>query len=131
MLFIAMMLAAARAALRAAALSLGTNSAKTARVTVRSRLASAQAMKVPARCCSLRPVSCASDDRFSFRSLAYSGKAFLRASMLMGTSFKEFSNGALIPEGMRDPPNGLRRGSGRGLDDLFALLPVAGAEFVG
>jgi hypothetical protein len=86
MLFIAMMLAAARAAVSASGESLGANSEKIALVTLRSRLARAQAMKVPARCCSVRPGSLARLDRLSFRSLAYSGRAFFRASMDLGFS---------------------------------------------
>jgi hypothetical protein len=47
-LFIAMMLAAARAAVSASGDSFGANSLRIALVTLRSREARAQAMKVPA-----------------------------------------------------------------------------------
>ena len=70
MLFIAMIEAAAFAASSAAGDSFGPNSATSASVTTGLRDASAEATKVPARCCSLSDGSAARLDRFSFRSLA-------------------------------------------------------------
>src|SRR4051812_9026749 len=101
MLFIAMMEAAARAAVSASADSLGANSEKMALVTLRSRLARAQAMNVPARCCSVRLASVASDDKLSFRSLAYSGRAFFRASMLMANLLEKSPHRLLDDEGKK------------------------------
>src|SRR5262245_39520757 len=89
MLFIPMIAAAARAAFSASGDSLAANSEKIALVVVRSREARAQAMKVPARCCSVSRASLARLDRLSFRSLAYSGRAFFRASIDMGFSWKK------------------------------------------
>ena len=70
MLFMPMMAAAALAALSASGESAGAKLAVTARVVFSLRAARAQAMKVPARCCSVSTASCASEDRLSFRSLA-------------------------------------------------------------
>src|ERR1700679_672554 len=125
-----MMLAAARAASSASGESFGANSPIIARVVSGLRDASAQAMNVPARCCSLSDGSIASDERLSFRSFAYSGRRFFRTSRDIGSSLKE------VPDGRgrgtrtaRDCREGLSAGL-RSLQDRFAFLPIAGAEFV-
>src|SRR3954453_13130296 len=63
-------------------------------------------MKLPAFCCGLRSCSDARLDRLSLRSRAYSGSRSFRTSIDMIAS-------------------------SRGLQDVFALLPVAGAKLVG
>src|SRR5216684_5384321 len=68
--------------------------------------ASAAVTKLPAFCCGLRSCSDARLDRLSLRSRAYSGSRSFRTSMDMASSL-------------------------RGLQDVVALLPVAGAELVG
>src|SRR5260221_6670204 len=63
-------------------------------------------MKLPAFCCGLRSCSDARLERLSLRSRAYSGSRSFRTSMDMDASLG-------------------------GLQDVVALLPVAGAELVG
>ncbi len=70
MLFIAMIAAAALAAVSASDVSFGANSAMSASLTAELREASALATNAPAFCWSVRTVSDARLDRFSFRSLA-------------------------------------------------------------
>src|SRR3546814_2212552 len=88
-------------------------------------------MKLPARGCSVRPGSVASDPRLSLRSRAYSGRAVFRLSRLMAKFL--VSSGSARPAAsqtaMRRKP--VAEAALRGLQDVFALLPVAGAEFVG
>src|SRR4051812_32668481 len=84
-----MMLAAALAAVKASGVMVWANSARMARVVASLRAASAQAMKVPARCCAVSEASAARLDRLSFRSLAYSGRAFFSVSIDMAFLFFE------------------------------------------
>src|SRR5215468_9974286 len=80
MLFIAMIEAAALAAFSASGDSFGANSAMSAWLTAELRAANALATNAPAFCCSLSTVSVARLERFSFRSLAYSGNCCFRDS---------------------------------------------------
>src|SRR5882757_6417284 len=106
MLFIAISDAAILAAASASGDSSGPNASTMACVVGAWLAASAAAMKLPAFCCGLRSCSDARLDRLSLRSRAYSGSRSFRTSMDMAVS------------------------SG-GLQDVVALLPVAGAELVG
>src|SRR5580704_1480052 len=106
MLFIAISDAAILAALSASGESSGPNVSTMACVVGAWLAARAAAMKLPAFCCGLRSGSDARLDRLSLRSRAYSGSRSFRRSMDMAVS------------------------SG-GLQDVVALLPVAGAELVG
>src|SRR5688500_10962099 len=106
MLFIAISAAAILAAFSASGVSSGPKASTTACVVGAWLAASAAAMKLPAFCCGLRSCSDARLDRLSLRSRAYSGSRSFRTSIDMV-------------------------GSLRGLQDLFALLPVAGAKLVG
>src|SRR5262245_39618256 len=132
MLFIAMMDAAALAAVSASGVSLGVNSAMSASLTAGLRAASALATNAPAFCCSLSTVSLARLDRFSFRSLAYSGSWALRDSRDIGVLL------GWVRASPSPQPSPAFAGEGAGesgwlggLQDLVALLPVAGAELVG
>src|SRR5215212_4254255 len=106
MLFIAISEAAILAAFIASAVSSPANASTTACVVGAWLAASAAAMKLPAFRCGLRSCSDARLDRLSLRSRAYSGSRSFRMSIDMVASL-------------------------RGLQDLFALLPVAGAKLVG
>src|SRR4029450_9779968 len=106
MLFIAISEAAILAAFSASGVSSGPKASTTACVVGAWLAASAAAMKLPAFCCGLRSSSDARLDRLSLRSRAYSGSWSFRTSIDMAASL-------------------------RGLQDVVALLPVAGAEFVG
>src|SRR5262245_40065399 len=86
MLFIAMIEAAAFVALSASGDSFGANSAMSAWLTAEFRAANALATNAPAFCCSLSTVSLARLERFSFRSLAYSGNCCFRDSRDMGAT---------------------------------------------
>src|SRR5882724_8733104 len=106
MLFIAISEAAILAAFSASGESSPPNASTTACVVGAWLAAKAAATKLPAFCCWLRSCSDARLDRLSLRSRAYSGSRSLRTSMDMGSSLG-------------------------GLQDVVALLPVAGAELVG
>src|ERR1044072_4831759 len=106
MLFIAISEAAILAAFSASGVSSGPNASTTACVVGAGLAASAAAMKLPAVCCGLRSCSDARLDRLSLRSRAYSGSRSFRTSIDMVASLC-------------------------GLQDLVALLPVAGAQLVG
>src|SRR6266851_4613660 len=106
MLFIAISDAAILAAASASGESSGPNASTTACVVGAWLAARAAAMKLPALCCGLRSCSDARLDRLSLRSRACSGSRSFRTSIDMDAS------------------------SG-GLQDVVALLPVAGAELVG
>src|SRR4029434_11063071 len=106
MLFIAISEAAILAAFSASGVSSLPNASTTACVVGAWLAASAAAMKLPAFCCGLRSCSDARLDRLSLRSRAYSGSWSFRTSIDMIASL-------------------------RGLQDVVALLPVAGAELVG
>src|SRR6266481_1010335 len=106
MLFIAISAAAILAAFSASGESSPPKASTTACVVGAWLAASAAVTKLPAFCCGLRICSYARLDRLSFRSRAYSGSRSFRASMDMASSL-------------------------RGLQDVVALLPVAGAELVG
>src|SRR3982074_1347919 len=106
MLFIAISDAAILAAFSASGESSGPNASTTACVVGAGLAARAAAMKLPAFCCGLRSCSDARPGRLSLRARAFSGSRSFRTSMDMAVS------------------------SG-GLQDVVALLPVAGAELVG
>src|SRR5512139_2761658 len=106
MLFIAISEAAILAAASDSGESSTPNVSTTVRVVGAWSAASAAAMKLPAFCCGLRSCSDARLERLSLRSRAYSGSRSFRTSIDMDSSL-------------------------RGLEDVVALLPVAGAEFVG
>src|SRR5258708_8149975 len=106
MLFIAISDAAILTASSASGESSGPNASTTTCVVGAWLAARAAAMKLPAFCCGLRSCSDARLERLSLRSRAYSGSRSFRTSMDMDAS------------------------SG-GLQDVVALLPVAGAELVG
>src|SRR5262245_349289 len=106
MLFIAISDAAILAAFRASGDNSPPNASTMACVVGAWLAASAAAMKLPAFCCGLRSCSEARLERLSLRSRAYSGSRSFRRSIDM-------------------------TGSLGGLQDVFALLPVAGAELVG
>src|SRR6266853_444237 len=106
MLFIAISDAAILAAFSASGESSAPNVSTMACVVGAWLAARAAAMKLPAFCCGLRSCSDARLERLSLRSRAYSGSRSFRTSMDMDAS------------------------SG-GLQDVVALLPVAGAELVG
>src|SRR4029453_4547355 len=105
MLFIAISEAAIFAAFSASGVSSGPNASTTACVVGAWLAASAAAMKLPAFCCGLRSCSDARLDRLSLRSRAYSGSRSFRTSIDMIASLG-------------------------GLQDVIALLPVAGAKLV-
>src|SRR5690606_19880573 len=107
--------AAPRAALYASADRVSAASSAISRSVVAERVAAAVASRVPHSCCSLSTVVRASEERLSFRSLAYSGSEFFRVSML--TALPRLSDA--------------RRQQFAGVDGGIALLPVAGAQFVG
>src|SRR5262245_54169106 len=107
MLFIAISAAAILTAFSASGVSSGPKTSTTACVVGAWLAASAAATKLPALCCGLRRCSDATLDRLSLRSRAYSGSRSFRTSIDM------------------------MMGSLGGLQDLVALLPVAGAELVG
>src|SRR5262249_6092267 len=150
MLFIAMIEAAALAAVSASGDSFGANSAMSASLTAELRAASALATNAPAFCCSLSTVSAARLERFSFRSLAYSGSCCFRDSRDIGKSpwmgsclaltlslsrirGRGDSGGTSGLDGPLARAAGEDGGEGalRGLQDRLALLPVAGAKLVG
>src|SRR5260370_16496368 len=106
MLFIAISDAAILAAASASGESSGPNASTTTCVVGAWLAARAAAMKLPAFCCGLRSCSDARLDRLSLRSRAYSGSRSFRTSMDMAVS------------------------SG-GLQDVVALLPVAGPHLAG
>src|SRR4051812_19348569 len=86
MLFMPMMLAEVLAAFSASGVSCGPTSPTISLIPVGLRLASAGATKVPARCCGVSAGSVARLPRFSFWSLAYSGRRLRRASSDMAGS---------------------------------------------
>src|SRR5512134_1345946 len=119
-----MIAAAALAAANAAGSSRGPNSAITDSITAGLREAIADATNVPARLVSSSTVSPARVPRLSFRSFAYSGSrsrsVWIDIVGFLGCSGSE-------REGAHAPSAAL--GSGR-LQELVALVPVAGAELV-
>src|SRR5512132_875446 len=121
MLFIAMIAAAAFAAPSATGAILGANSPTSASMTFELRDASAATTNVPARCCSVSAGSAARLDKLSLRSFAYSGKAFFSFSRdIAALPSDESGAGSLPAPGPRSC----------GLENVFALLPVAGAQLV-
>src|SRR5512132_2582305 len=121
MLFIAMIAAAAFAAPSATGAILGANSPTSASMTFELRDASAATTNVPARCCSVSAGSAARLDKLSLRSFAYSGKAFFSFSRdIVALPSDESGAGSLPAPGPRSC----------GFQNVFALLPVAGAQLV-
>src|ERR1700754_1932430 len=106
MLFIAISAPAILAAFSASGESSPAKASTRSRVVGAWLAASAAAMKLPAFCCGLRSASDARLERLSLRSRAYSGSRSFRTSIDMVASLS-------------------------GLQDLVALLPVAGAKLVG